>query len=379
MGDATPVEDLKVPSFIKGKFKPALRQKWGELLEKVREGNVAVTNDTALAFLKQYNWDVERAFVAIKEDIHWRKMLKVDELGIQHIRGQVKTGKFVFTGGKDKEGRAVMIFNAARHFIGGDLLETLQLALYAIEMAIKSMEGTDQYEILLIEDLTGFKKSENSDMKMIKFLADAAQAHYPCRIGMFYAVNSPWYYNVLYTIVKPWLSDDLASIVNIVSDCKPLRSCIEPDQLPAYLGGTLEVDVDEWVAQKLDEAKDLEDNRVIPIETQVMLGCHVSYKELLADAEKHGPLKKQGGYVKKYNKRFGILWHGLLLYFRDPKDNVIEGFLDLCTASVTPKGKHGFIVKTFEKEGFFQCSDGKERDEWVAALQSTTAGVSRDE
>lgn len=183
--------------------------------------------------------------------------------------------QFLFTGGKDKQGRAVVIFNAARHFIGGDLLETLQLAIYAIEEAIKSMEGSGQYQILLIEDLTGFKKSENSDMKMIKFLADAAQTHYPCRIGKFYAVNSPWYYNVLFTVVKPWLNDDLASIVNIVTDCKPLLECTEADQLPKYLGGTLDVGIEGWVEETLDAAKDLEDNRVIAIETQVMLGCSV--------------------------------------------------------------------------------------------------------
>eukprot|EP00168_Porphyra_purpurea_P001394 TRINITY_DN11700_c0_g1_i1.p1 TRINITY_DN11700_c0_g1~~TRINITY_DN11700_c0_g1_i1.p1 ORF type:complete len:223 (-),score=46.51 TRINITY_DN11700_c0_g1_i1:517-1185(-) len=217
-------EELKVPSFIKGKLKPQYHDLWVSLIDMTRENSVDVSTDTALAFLKQYEWDVDRAFVAIKEDLHWRRSLKVHELGIQHVRSQVKTGKFLFTGGKDKQGRAVVIFNAARHFIGGDLLETLQLAIYAIEEAIKSMEGSGQYQILLIEDLTGFKKSDNSDMKMIKFLADAAQTHYPCRIGKFYAVNSPWYYNVLFTVVKPWLNDDLASIGRTSSPtCKPLR------------------------------------------------------------------------------------------------------------------------------------------------------------
>lgn len=34
-----------------------------------RENSVDVSTDTALAFLKQYEWDVDRAYGAIKEDL----------------------------------------------------------------------------------------------------------------------------------------------------------------------------------------------------------------------------------------------------------------------------------------------------------------------
>ena len=67
-------------------------------------------------------------------------------------------------------------------------------------------------EVVVIEDLNGFTK-ENADNRMVKFILEVLQNYYPSRVGKFFAVNAPWYYRVLYKVVKPWLSEDLVNKV----------------------------------------------------------------------------------------------------------------------------------------------------------------------
>jgi hypothetical protein len=112
----------------------------------------------------------------------------------------------------DKARRPIIIFNAGAHDPKVDFIETLKLAAYAFELAIKSMEpGVEQ--VVIIENLFGFTK-ENADSRMVKYLLEVSQAHYPGIVGKFYAVNAPWYYRLLFKVVQPWLSDDLLNIVS---------------------------------------------------------------------------------------------------------------------------------------------------------------------
>ena len=64
-------------------------------------------------------------------------------------------------------------------------------------------------------------------------------AYYPERLKKFYIINAPFFFRTIWAVVKPFLGPKtLAKIVIIGSDFKSqIEELIEPNQIPAYLGG----------------------------------------------------------------------------------------------------------------------------------------------
>ena len=185
----------------------------------------------------------------------------------------MRTTKFIFPGTFDNQHRPIIVFKAGRHDPNSEFLDTLKLAIYAFEIAFHSLLFSD--EVVVVEDLNGFDRDKNADNRMVKLLLEIVQAHFPERIGRFFAVNAPWYYKLLFKVVKPWLSSELASKVTIASDpIDALKPFVAPDQLIKDLGGTCLFEFNDWILQRClverVSPRLLEENLHHPIEADLL-------------------------------------------------------------------------------------------------------------
>lgn len=96
----------------------------------------------------------------------------------------------------------------------------------------------------LVYDLNGFEKA-NADNRGMKFLLEIFQNHFPGRVGVAYVVNSPFFYRLLWKLVKPWLSGDLLSKVTMLSSNDGLNAYFTKQNLLTELGGTHQFDLEK--------------------------------------------------------------------------------------------------------------------------------------
>lgn len=253
--------------------------------------------------------------------------------------------QFIFPGTFDKQSRPIIVFKAGRHDPNTEFMETLKLAIYAFEIAYKTLLYSN--EVIVVEDLDGFDRDKNADNRMVKLLLEIVQAHFPERIGRFFAVNAPWYYKLLFKVVKPWLSSELAGKVSIATDpFDTLKQYVAPDQLIKDLGGSCVFDFNDWILQRCFEERVsprlLENPPVHNIESD-LLDCisdivcfslslfsfvlrfspffFFFFLKSVAKAKTNGLfegwMKKQGGFVKNFNKRYCVLTPKILYYYKE--------------------------------------------------------------
>mmetsp|Transcript_26986 Transcript_26986/g.57224 ORF Transcript_26986/g.57224 Transcript_26986/m.57224 type:complete len:365 (-) Transcript_26986:33-1127(-) len=349
-------------------------EKQSALLQKLKEDPSLCNTkeDEAFRFLKHSKFDVEKAFGLIQTDYKWRQQMKLDELTVAHVQDQLRTEKFMFTGAMDKKGRPIIYFNAAKHNPKDDFLETLKLAVYSFELVVKNMpEGVE--ELLIVENLDGFTK-ENADTRMVKYLLEITQAHYPCRIGSFVGVNAPWYYQVLFKIVKPWMSDDLLSKVNIFTNAEKLPNFVEKNQILESLGGTLKFNVEEWIAKRSAiENVDLANPPPFTFSPEILAAfSDYPVSTVTKSAKISGWIKKQGGYVRNFNKRYCVLTDTVLYYYKTQDGQKPEGFVELYNATITKGNKENvFCITTATfKHCYFSVST-KSFPKWYSMIKES--------
>eukprot|EP01094_Clydonella_sp_ATCC50884_P027838 TRINITY_DN8175_c0_g1_i1.p1 TRINITY_DN8175_c0_g1~~TRINITY_DN8175_c0_g1_i1.p1 ORF type:complete len:697 (+),score=234.42 TRINITY_DN8175_c0_g1_i1:87-2177(+) len=326
-----------------------------------------VSSRTLLRFLEDRDCDAKRGAALFWDDLLWRKNMDLEHLTACSAGQWMRKGKVFVPGGYDRQGRPIVIFRARLHEPSVDTFDTIKLGVYNLERACELVK--DNEEVILIEDLSGFSRSQ-ADNRIAKLFLELVQAHYPGRLGGFYAVNAPWYYRLLFKVVKPWLSLELQSKVHILGGTDELLQYVAKDQLIPELGGTFPFDLEEHLQERARiEGVPLDGpDKHEPKEEVLALYCDRPVSHTIKDCLFRGWTKKQGGFVKNFNKRYCVLTRTMLYYYRGTEDDKAEGMLPLRGATVEDTSATTFTVVVAQKEGVFSCSDMKEKGEWYAAI-----------
>ena len=98
----------------------------------------------------------------------------------------------------------------------------------------------------IIFDLTDFSLS-NMDYAPVKFLITCFEAHYPESLGCLLIHNAPWLFSPIWNIVKNWLDPVVASKIIFTKNLSELTKFIAKENIPKYLGGENDFDLDNYV------------------------------------------------------------------------------------------------------------------------------------
>ena len=325
-----------------------------------------------IRFLKAKAWNADLASTLYKADQVWRQDVGIDRLKITSVYPHLITGKISTTGGVDKMGRIVLLTKARVHDPSSDFMETYLPSIYLIE---KVLEGKDpNQQLILINDLTGFEK-KHIDFRMYKLVLEMILAHYPERVGAIYCVSAPWTFTMIFKIIKPWLGSELISRVHIFSGYLELKQFIDDDQLLTEFGGKKVFDMKQWAAERAAiEGVSLQDVNTEKATHQfgneeiVASFSDAPVSHTQEGSTKYGWMKKQGGFVKKFNKRYCVLKGSILYYYRGQNDQKAEGVVPLRKATLAYDNSQTFRIITMAgKDCIFQLTD-KKRD-WIETLE----------
>lgn len=145
----------------------------------------------------------------------------------------------VYLRGRDKEDRPIVVIEVEKHLRKNcpdhDFERLICLVIEWVRLELKPYQrGVTKASILF--DMTGFGM-KNADLAAVHFLAVMFEANYPESLGMIWIHNAPWIFNAVWKIIKGWLDPVVASKIRFTKGSKDLLKFIDPQFIPAKLGG----------------------------------------------------------------------------------------------------------------------------------------------
>jgi hypothetical protein len=220
---------------------------------------------TILRYLRANNFDTKKAANHMKENIEWRRLHKVSEIGRmspEELLGfPMSTLTKVFPHwhfGYDKTGRPVVYkqygkFNATeiKALAGGNYDNILKYHIWEQEVAAKLCREQSLMRGEIVETVTGIVDVKEMRMLQItgdflnltKLLAEIDQKQYPETMGRIYILNVPTVFPIVWRIVRPWLDPITAAKIFVLGDRREyepkLIDFIGKENLPSNYGGDL--------------------------------------------------------------------------------------------------------------------------------------------
>ncbi|XP_071446066.1 SEC14-like protein 2 [Hetaerina americana] len=212
-----------------------------------------------LRWLRARNYDPEAAEKMLRASLQWREQWGVDRIMTEWEVPEVLE-KYFPSGicGYDKGGAPVIVVPFAGLDIWGLLhsatrSDFIRMTIRTLEHLLKvAQEQKQKYnstmaEVIAIIDMDGFSirpYAWRPAGEAIIALIQMYEANYPEILKACYIINAPKVFSLAFSIVKPFLNDyTLRKICIYKNDPmkwkKALLENIDPDQLPAYFGGTM--------------------------------------------------------------------------------------------------------------------------------------------
>lgn len=182
--------------------------------------------------------------------------------------------------------------------------------MYLLKKAASLCVST--HEVAIVEQLDGVTRA-NQDTRLVKLLVEVQKSHFPGIVGDFHAVNCPWYYPMLVSLVKPWISKDLSKKIHAYASVAQIETKIDRSMLPSELGGELSSNIDNWIERLLEcEGHSREDVGRAELSHEFGESVRALYDDNPASSvekksRKCGFLKKRGNWIQMFNPRYVVL------------------------------------------------------------------------
>lgn len=228
-----------------------------QLLAKMREHlagtGLESTEDEfwLLAHLRARKFDPQSAATRLQKYMAWREEYRIDELGgASNERMQAWLGlEFArWTGGQDQAGRYLvqMTMRNARpdEFSAEDAVRGLHLIF---ETLLRAYPEAQARGIAMVADMRDVAFA-NLDPRVPKLLGPAMSSILPVRIGRVHMCHPPWFFKLIFPLVRRFMSPKIKSRIEIRSEYSELLSEIDAEQLLPDTGGSFAFDHSAWLS-----------------------------------------------------------------------------------------------------------------------------------
>mmetsp|Transcript_444 Transcript_444/g.528 ORF Transcript_444/g.528 Transcript_444/m.528 type:complete len:258 (+) Transcript_444:27-800(+) len=197
-----------------------------------------------IAFLRGRKWRLEKAVSSL---LSYRVLEeKYGPFDYEHAKDILDKGTLTMvTNARDLQDRQLLFLNLGKNPKAGTELDKgkykIIVTMYHLNRAIKSLK-TQQNGVSCIVDFKGFKYTlPNADMKEVLY---ACQEAVPLLFKQILIVDPPWFFNVIWAVIRKLLPTKLQKRITIVKQ-KNLSKYVDAENLPISLGGKLSDEVDE--------------------------------------------------------------------------------------------------------------------------------------
>ncbi|XP_045172153.2 SEC14-like protein 2 isoform X1 [Mercenaria mercenaria] len=208
-----------------------------------------------LRWLRARDFDEKKAEKMLRDALQWRQEMGADTILEDYqpieVLEKYRTGGIL---GRDKSGCPIYIDPYGLIDMKGLLRsvkkqDILKKFVQVMESVGKICEeeskknGCQLDTMTIIYDLKGLglKHMSKESVDMYLAIVDASESRYPEVLRRAFVINSPKIFPIIWSIVRPFLHENTANKVVVLSGNykEALLKEISPDQLPACYGGTL--------------------------------------------------------------------------------------------------------------------------------------------
>ncbi|XP_039279354.1 alpha-tocopherol transfer protein isoform X2 [Nilaparvata lugens] len=258
----------------------AIRNGLAELKKLISEPNLNAKTDDAflLRFLRAKKFDVPKAFFTLQRYYQMKyespelfkvprpsKKLHILDMQCQNMLEQ-----------RDNNGSRVYIFRVEKCDVSQVTVEDVFCTnVMALEMAVREPE-TQVAGITAIVDMNGFGLHQHAKFLSpyyAKRTVDVVQETFPLRFKGFHVVNQPFYFDAIYSVLKPFLKEKIRKRIYLHGkDLKSLHNHVNKSILPLEFGGNEPFDNSHWKRALLnleDEFSEMEEYGFTSLPTRI--------------------------------------------------------------------------------------------------------------
>jgi phosphatidylinositol/phosphatidylcholine transfer protein len=266
-----------------------------ELSDKCND--LKLDDPTLMRFLVARKYEVSAAEKQLRAHIAWRSSVGVSADSVLEclppksdiVRKLIPHSFY----GYDKEGHPLYIERTGE--VDVPLLinlvtdkENLQNHIYGFEHQLRRMRVQTKKlnkpisSAVQISDLTGFGVRHAKGLSLLKHFIEIDAANYPETLSKAFVINAPWYYSVMWKIIRPLVDPVTRQKVHVLgSNFKEvLLQHIDADQLPIEYGGSANIRVPHYEGKVMnaeDFDPELKEENVAAgtrMEKQIKIGWH---------------------------------------------------------------------------------------------------------
>jgi len=304
---------------------------------------------------------LDAAISSVKGMLEWRLSNNISNLRAVHVQATLAAGGVCPSSARDKSGRPILYLSAKNIWKDdANMAGNLHAIVYCIEEALSRAE---EQQFVVVVDFAGLAVRSFGE-RFDRVVFDILATKYTGNLSMFIIVNAPWYMNMMWTILRPFLAPFIISkIVIFKSGSAQLHHFIDANQVVPSLGGSMSYSIEAWLQTKIAE-----DGAVPPHSFSDALFPQKSDTKAcdMPGAIFTGFMTKQGGVVKNWKKRFFVLTPGLLSYYKDRADFEPAGavFLQNSELFSDPGKSNPIDLKVPARVYHFQCETEADRQRW---------------
>eukprot|EP00249_Psilotum_nudum_P009419 c21923_g1_i1 orf=840-1604(+) len=210
-------------------------------VEALDPASKGIDDATLLRFLYARSLNVEKSTKFFIQHQLWRRsFVPLGYIPEEGIAQELKKER-IFLQGHDKQGRAIGVLLASRHFdFSHDVEDLKRYVVYAFDKAIVSTKNR-QGNFLIIIDLADLRL-KNIDIRGILACLNILQDHYPERLGKLFVIHVPYIFWGAWRMIYPFIDEMTRKKILFVDDKNlqvTLLKEISQDQLPDLYGGLL--------------------------------------------------------------------------------------------------------------------------------------------
>eukprot|EP00730_Choanoeca_flexa_P009728 TRINITY_DN13016_c0_g1_i1.p1 TRINITY_DN13016_c0_g1~~TRINITY_DN13016_c0_g1_i1.p1 ORF type:complete len:306 (+),score=54.81 TRINITY_DN13016_c0_g1_i1:2-919(+) len=202
-----------------------------------------LSDTTLLRYVRARDGNVDKAHKMLVNSLEWRQEWKPEDISDEDVKEDIDMCK-MYVQGHDRHGRPVVIFRPANDVDGvGSILTKVRFYVWTLEKAIAAMPA-DEHQMTWLVDMNGYRvgPSDLKRLSLARALLATLQDQYPERVAKLIMVKPPWYFSVLFGMLKPFISK--ATLSKVVWDKGDrdgryplLEAEVDPSLLEQIYGG----------------------------------------------------------------------------------------------------------------------------------------------
>lgn len=223
---------------------PDILEKFRVLIREVDDFQCPLEDAFLLRFLRARKFNLEKALKQLKRYYEMRQ--SHDEL-FQNLHPKALQSALehklqIVLGRRDSQGRHIFIFRAGEWNPDKISLDDVFRCNYLVLEEMTSAIETQVHGVIAIVDFSGFSfyQARQFTPKHAQRMVQVIQDSFPCRFQEFHLVNQPYFLNVVFSLVKPFLSEKIRRRIHFHGqDMSYLHSIVKKEILPSFLGGSV--------------------------------------------------------------------------------------------------------------------------------------------